>query len=255
MRLSKQKGEKRASFVSDGDIFDPLDPATLNDLRVPDFPKHGGMSMNVTLDLSYILKQRCEMHSERQFAGLFIQKTLDMMAASPIRWLRSDYLRVILVFYQFGMFVEGDKFESTFRRQNPQIFSSPFDESLEGKSLETKYYFEQKWHRHQEHETLRRLVPDLTPETYKGYAQILGRRTKRYLALIEEAMKFGFAPDPGTDKHFCRKYDRHVKMEMQYDASGKSPRLLYCECPLHAAGDCDGKNDFGLLCIYPSTNK
>lgn len=177
------------------------------------------------------------------------------MEASPIGWGRDDYFQVIRNFHRHGMFAEGDRFESIFRHNNPSMFSNPFDESQEADNLSTKYYLERKWQLHKEHEELLALLPDLVPPTYKGYAQIRSRNTMRFQEIVELAKEKGYQFAPYLDFHFCRRFNRHVKMEYGHDFSGKSPRIVYCECPLHDAGECDGHNEFGLLCIYPSTGR
>ena len=240
-------------IVSDGDIFDPADLATLNNLHIPQFSPIKGSMPDVTADLSYILKMRCEQLQDKQYASQFIQTTLYMMNASPIGWSRSDFLRVILVFYELGMFREGDLFESVYRKNNPLLFSSPFGESDEGRHLILKYYYESRWYKYREHEELKRLVPDLTPDTYKGFAQIRGRKTNRYISLIEKATSLGYVFNEHMNQHYCRKQNAWIKMETKYDTAGKSPRLVYCECPYHSKGECSGKNEFDLLCVYPST--
>lgn len=241
-------------IVSDGDIYDPETPASLARLRIPHFIPREGIQ-DTTSDLSYILKMRCEKLSDRKHASLFVQTTLYMMDASPIGWSRGDYLRVILTFHSLGMIHEGNEFESIYRRNNPELFSSPLCESDEGKHLLLKYYYETKGYRHHEYDELKRLVHDLVPDTYKGYAQIKGRNTKRYQLLVKEAESLGYVFIHDLDRHHCTKYNEYVKMETKYDTSGKSPRLLYCECPIHYSGKCTGRDENGLLCIYPSTGK
>lgn len=244
---------KDTIIVSDGDIYDPEDPNTIINLRIPKFNSLKGSMPSVTIDLSYILKMRCGQLDNADHIDTFLQTTLYMMDASPIGWLRGDYLQVIQTFYQFGLFREGDYYESNYRINNPSLFSSPFDESQEGKHLIGKYYNETKWRQHHEYEELKRLIPDITPDTYKGYAQIRGRKTKRYVELVKQAELLGYIFSNNLDHHYCRKKNSFVKMEMKYDTSGKSPQLIYCECPYHANGRCDGRNEFDLLCIYPET--
>ena len=99
------------------------------------------------------------------------------------------------------------------------------------------------------------LLPDLVPQTYKGYAQIRSRNTKRFQQIVELAIEKGYCFDPNLDSHFCRRFNRPVNMEYGYDFTGRSPRIIYCECPLHDTGVCNGRNEFGLLCVYPSTGK
>ena len=245
--------DKDAVIVSDGIIYDPQNPISINDLLIPDFAPINGAMPNVATDLSYIMKMRCGQIEDKRYISLLIQTTLYLMDASPIGWGRGDYLQVIRNFFRIGMFAEGDRFESVYRHTNPSLFSNPFDESKEADHLSSKYYWERKWRHHNEHEELKALLPELVPPTYKGYSQIRSRNTKRFQQVVEIAKEKGYQFDHYLDFHFCRRFNKPVKMEYGRDFTGKSPRIVYCECPLHEAGDCDGRNEFGLTCVYPST--
>jgi len=247
--------DKDTVIVSDGAVYDPRNPLSIDNLPIPEYAPINGSLPGVTADLSYILKMRCSQIEDKALLPLFTQTVLYMMAASPIGWGRDDYFQVIRNFHRHGMFAEGDRFESIFRHNNPSMFSNPFDESQEADNLSTKYYWERKWQRHKEHEELLALLPDLVPLTYKGYAQIRSRNTKRFQEIVELAKEKGYQFNPNLDFHFCRRFNKHVNMEYGHDFTGRSPRIIYCECPLHDAGECDGHNEFGLLCIYPSTGR
>lgn len=245
--------DKDTVIVSDGEVYYPEKVSSIVNLRIPDFDMHCKVMKDFSIDLSYILKMRCSSIDDTQHLALFIQAALYMMDASPINWGRDDYLQVIRCFYQYGMFIEGDRFESVFRHNNPFLLTNPFDESKEADHLSSKYYLEGKWRHHKEHEELKSLLPELMPPTYRGYAQIRSLNTKRFQQIVELAEKTGYQFDPYLDFHFCRRFNKPVKMEYGRDYTGKSPRIVYCECPLHDAGNCDGRNEFGLLCVYPST--
>lgn len=245
--------EKDTVIVSDGNIYDPQKPISINDLHIPDFVPVNGAMPSVTTDLSYIMKMRCDQIEDKGYISLFIQTTLYLMDASPIGWGRDDYYQVIRNFFRLGMFAEGDRFESVYRHNNPSVFSNPFDESKEADNLVSKYYWERKWRHHNEYEELKALLPELVPPTYKGYAQIRSRNTKRFQQVVDLAKEKGYQFDPFLDYHFCRRFNKPVMMEYGRDYTGRSPRIVYCECPLHVTGNCDGRNEFGLLCVYPST--
>lgn len=247
--------DKDTVIVSDGAVYDPRNPMSIDNLPIPEYAPINGSLPGVTTDLSYILKMRCSQIEDKALLPLFTQTVLYMMDASPIGWGRDDYFQVIRNFHRHGMFAEGDRFESIFRHNNPSMFSNPFDESQEADNLSTKYYWERKWRHHKEHEELMTLLPDLVPQTYKGYAQIRSRNTKRFQQIVELAIEKGYCFDPNLDSHFCRRFNRPVNMEYGYDFTGRSPRIIYCECPLHDTGVCNGRNEFGLLCVYPSTGK
>lgn len=234
-------------IVSDREIYDPEQPESIAALSVPSFDKEGG---GVVFDLSYILKMRCSMVSDASAIPNFVKKTLEMMVASPIAWRRGDYLRVICNYYANGLFEEGDRFEAQYRASHKALFSDPLDDTQEAEHLSTKYYFEDKWRRHNEYAELKALLPDMMPATVKGYLQIRTRQTKRFLEIKQAAENKGyvFHLEPF---HYCRKHGLCVAINQEYDHSGRYDVLKSVQCERCLEGKCKGKDEFGLCCVYP----
>lgn len=234
-------------IVSDNDIYDPEHPESITALNIPSFEKEGG---GVVFDLSYILKIRCSMVSDASIIPAFVQKTLEMMMASPIAWRRSDYLRVICNYYANGLFEDGDRFEANYRSSHKVLFSDPLDDLQEAEHLSTKYYFEAKWRRYNEYREVKALLPEMVPATLKGYLQIRTRQTKRFLEIKQAAENQGyvFHLEPF---HYCWKYGVCVAISREYDHSGKYGVLKSIQCERYLQGNCRGKDEFGLCCGYP----
>lgn len=234
-------------IVSDKDIYDPEQPESVTALNIPSFEKKGG---GVVFDLSYILKMRCSMVSDAIIIPAFVQKTLEMMVASPIAWRRGDYLRVICNYYANGLFEEGDHFEANYRKSHKALFSDPLDDLQEAEHLSSKYYFEAKWRRYNEYTDVKALLPDMVPATVKGYLQIRTRQTKRFIEIKQAAENQGyvFHLEPF---HYCRKYGVCVTISQEYDHSGRYDVLKSIQCDRYLQGKCKGKDEFGLCCGYP----
>ena len=234
---------------SDGSIYNPSRPESIAKLRVPIFDS----STPTVLDLSYILKSRSLRLEDPAQIPAFVSKTLEMMIASPLAWRRGDYLRVICNYYCHGLFREGDRFEASFRASHQDLFSYAVDNHQEIEHRSTKYYFEDKWRRHEEYKNVKALLPDMVPETVRGYLQIRTRKTKRFLAIQEEAEKRGMVFDFDKDYHYCRKCQDNVQFSYEYDHSGSYSFPLKCECQRYANVDqsCNGVDEFGLPCFFP----
>lgn len=234
-------------IVSDRDVYDPAQPESIEALHVPQFDRD---NPNVVFDLSYILKMRCGMITNTSILPAFIEKTLEMMVASPVGWQRGDFLRVICNFYENGLFEEGDLFEIKYRTYHKEIFSYPFEKRQEADHLSTKYYFEDKWRRHNEYAELKSLLPDMLPSTVRGYLQIRTRQTVRFLEIKEAAEKQGYVFYSGP-RHYCRKHGVYVAFDQKYDHSGRYSVLESIQCERYLLGQCNGKDEFDLCCVYP----
>lgn len=234
-------------IVSDEDTYDPARPESITTLRVPRFDKD---NCNTVFDLSYILKMRCGMVSGANTLPLFVEKTLEMMVASAIEWRRGDYLRVICNYYENGLFEAGDQFEAEYRQKHRDLFVNPLDDLQEAEHLSTKYYFEDKWRRYKEYAELKALLPDMMPVTVKGYLQIRTRQTKRFCEIKDAAEKRGYTFYSGP-RHYCRKCGIYVAFNQKYDRSGSYSVLKSIQCERYLQGQCNGKDELGLCCVYP----
>ena len=234
-------------IVSDEDVYDPARPESIKFLRVPQFDKD---NCNTVFDLSYILKMRCGMVSDASIIPIFVEKTLEMMVASTIEWRRGDYLRVICNYYENGLFEAGDQFEAEYRQKHGDLFVNPLDDLQEAEHLSTKYYFEDKWRRYKEYAELKELLPDMMPVTVKGYLQIRTRQTKRFCEIKDAAEKRGYTFYSGPC-HYCRKYGIYVAFNQKYDHFGSYSVLKSIQCERYLQGQCNGKDELGLCCVYP----
>ena len=245
-------------IVSDGDVYDPADPASISAIRVPAFDSRIVMAV---LDLSYTIKLKCGVVEDREVIVPFIDKTLELMLASPIHWRRGDYLQVIRNYYRLGMTEEGNAYEAGFRRTYSPIFMDRFDKDDEGAHLTTKYYFEEKNRKADEYAALQEIVPELLPDTLKGYLQIRTRGTAKFGKIREKAEAQGFVFKMDESLHYCEKYDRDVIMEIIYEDDPryvlqadpkKKPvkRLKSVKCKQCKKLVCNGENSFGLSCEF-----
>lgn len=240
--------DARSVIVSDGDTYDPLQPNSVSNLSVPLFTGDG---TEVVFDLSYILKMRCGLVENQNIISVFINKTLELMEASPIVWGRKDYLQVIHNYYRLGLFEVGDAFEAQYRSTHNAIFGFETDEIHEADCLRTKYYYESKWRRYQEYYKLKEMFPEIVPKTPRGYLQIRTRKTKRFFEIVSLAKSAGFIFDEHTDCHYCRKHNTNVLMLYQSELLGNYPITVSCSCPICTLGKCDGYDEFNNPCIYP----
>lgn len=235
-------------IISDSCIYDPADPKSIIDLKIPKF---GRYCDDVVFDLSYILKIRCESINDPALIPVFVRKTLELMEASPVGWRRRDYLRVICTFYENGLFRDGDCFEARYRASHKNLFSSPFDDLHEAEHLSTKYYFEEKWRKYNEYDRIKTMLPDLVPDTVRGYLQIRTRQTKRFLQIKEEAERQGFVFYFEKKCHYCRKYDEYIPYFEEYDHTEKYSVLKSVLCDKYLKNRCLGTDEFGLSCVFP----
>lgn len=235
-------------IVSDGDVYDPNRPERIAFLRIPNFDPDTG---DTVFDLSYILKMRCGMLEDSTFIPCFVSATLKMMEASPIGWGRRDYLTVIQNFYRVGLFPEGDCFEAQYRQHNQEAFCLSVDEIYEAECLSRKYYYEGKWRRYQEFYEVKALLPDIVPDTPRGYMQIRTRKTKRFLEIQASAEAKGYVFDTDIEKHQCRKHATRVAMSYVQEQKGNYQFITQCLCPIYTNGNCNGKDEFGCPCVYP----
>jgi hypothetical protein len=128
-------------IISDGIRYSLLSAEDISTIPVPDYIYNG----ETTFELSYILKMRCGCCNDIRLIPVFINKTLELMQASPMMWRRRDYLQVIRNYYRLGMFEPGDAFEEEYRLRFPSLFSNPADDTHETEHASTKQYFKKKW--------------------------------------------------------------------------------------------------------------
>ena len=102
-------------YNSDDQVFDLLNTESIRSFT----PPNNWLNVNAleyvsVFDLSYILKLfTCSLSGSnyRDVIIALVPKCFEMMIASPIQWLRSDFLRVIRCFWTFELVNEGAHFE------------------------------------------------------------------------------------------------------------------------------------------------
>lgn len=201
-------------IVSDGREYDLSSADDIKAIHIPTFSS----DIPSVLEMSYILKIRCGTIENASLVPAFIEKTLDLMQASRFIWHRRDYLQVIRNFYRCGMFEEGDTFETAYRACNRDLFSDRLREPSkflkllykhhllqertenkrmndEQEHIRTKEYFRRKWIKHNEYVQIKAKLPQIAPDTVRGYLQMRGRRTARFMRIKEEAEAVGIVID------------------------------------------------------------
>lgn len=247
-------------IVSDGTVYDPEHPESIKGLSVIEYHRTSNASItSPVLDLSYNLKMKCGVIEDGNLLPDYVAKTLELMIMSPIAYLRSDYLQAIRNYYRLGMLDLGNSFECEFRNRHPELFSNKLTVLKECEHLRTKYHFEDQNYKANEFKKLTELFPDLMPETLKGYLQIRSRRTKRFLTIQAAAKEKGIEIPLQKPYHYCKKKNCVVGIEYIYRSVPRDDNtppareyneLIACRCN-HMDKDCNGRNEFGLACVYP----
>lgn len=230
--------------ISDGKTYDITTIDGVNALPIPQFKSFSGI-----LELSYILKLHCGIVEDPLIISAMVDKVLSLMKASRLMWSPGDYLQVIRNYYRLGLFEDGDLYESKYRNKNYELFSQLQDNTYEGEHIRTKIYFENKLRRYGEYNQLKIMYPDLVPKTVRGYLQIRTRRTKRFLEIKEKAESNGMTFNFSTNLHFCRKIQKFVEFQFEYETIRDTKKLKSCLCS-ECSSFCGGVNDYGLICCY-----
>ena len=232
--------------ISDGVEYDISTVFGINSLPIPNDTRAHDI-----LSLSYILKLHCGSVEDPLIIPPMVEKVLSIMIHSKLLWRRKDYLQVLRNFYRVGLFIEGDMFESVFRKNNPKIFSNQAEFGSELEHIKTKIYFENKARKRCEYDKMKKMFPDIVPKTMKGYLQIRTRKTKLFLDIKEKAESTGHVFNFCDKLHFCRKIQKFVEFKFEYDSvhNRNVKELISCSCS-ECSNICKGINDYGLVCCY-----
>ncbi len=105
-------------IVSDGKIYNLSDIDNCAAFEIPKFqaPKEG--LPKVTKDLSYVLLMYVCKLDDVMVSKILVPITYNMMKASPIGFLRKDYMRLVIKLWKDGWLDEGDKLKSQIDKES-----------------------------------------------------------------------------------------------------------------------------------------
>lgn len=120
-------------FISDEVIYNLDNIKSIKSLEIPQFIKNG--DLNFTTDLSYILKMQACSEKRDSFVVPMILKVFNLMKASPINWLRRDYMQLVEQLWKSGKIIQADELEKTVNKRfgifdNYQIYKHKFKSTL-----------------------------------------------------------------------------------------------------------------------------
>lgn len=117
-------------IVSDGVEYDINTIEGIEALPMPDFPV-----TNNILELSYIMKLHCGGVKDVKILPTIIDKTIQLMLASKMGWMKKDFLQIIHYCDKFGIEHEGERIEQKYCARYPEEFGDR-DEYLKRKAQE-----------------------------------------------------------------------------------------------------------------------
>lgn len=234
-------------IVCSGNVFHLSNPSEVKSIPIPVFVADSP----AVLEMSYIMKIRCGTEDDCEVIPSLVEKTLELMHASKMIWRKADYLQVIRNYYRCNMFAEGGRFEAAYRKKYQSFFNDNTDREQEGKHLSSKYYYENKIRRYMEYERAKKICPDLTPPTVRGYLQIRSRETTRFKKIRSICESEGMVFNLSDNRHYCKLRNVEIEITTSYDHSGRVPIMKECMCSLYKSGKCkEGTDENGLSCIY-----
>lgn len=131
-------------IVSDGVKYDLCNPEDVMKFQIPVFDSQtDGMFINVTRDLSYIMKIIAQQVYQKEVAIPLVFTTVNLMLASPIAWTDKDYERMISQLERLEEYQFANALRDGINRIKPEIYDKDlFDSLIMNKTLQLAQSFE-----------------------------------------------------------------------------------------------------------------